>query len=216
MLFPPSRLDIEACYATKVIFPQECFCLQNQGLFLFYIPLQKGQSRWKTWHIAEWSISMSHVISTCISTQYINASVRSIKVKAVIQWAMRENIQQLSGKKRMGEKQERENKFLFEVFLQPYRRNQTHILYVHMHLLYISKHCCGLAHRTCMSFSWRTHPKHTEEKWNPFWLKLKFIVNQSSAVSEMQVHACLQIQLPHTHMHISPKHTSVFVLSCSL
>ncbi len=27
MLSPLSRLDTEACYATKVILPQECFCL---------------------------------------------------------------------------------------------------------------------------------------------------------------------------------------------
>lgn len=79
------------------------------------------------------------------------------------------------------------------------RRNAA--TYTHFtHTLYSTIYSCGLTHRSCMSFFWCTHPKHIEEKWNPFWLKLKFIVNQSSGISEMQVHACTQIHLsfPHT------------------
>lgn len=71
-----------------------------------------------------------------------------------------------------------------------------------------------------MSFSWCTHPKRMEEKWNPFWLKLKFIIKQSSGISEMQVHASTQIHLsfPHTlrnthayFPHVYPSHCSVLL-----
>ena len=49
-----------------------------------------------------------------------------------------------------------------------------------MHSPYSSVCSGGLAHRSYMSFSWCIHPKHVEEKWNPLWFKLKFILNQSS------------------------------------
>lgn len=75
--------------------------------------------------------------------------------------------------------------------------------------LYRTIYACGLAHRSCVSFSWCTHPKHMEDKWNPFWLKLKFIINQSSGISAMQVHTNSP-QLPtytqkHTYFpHVHP------------
>lgn len=74
---------------------------------------------------------------------------------------------------------------------------QSHIqntLHVHMRRLYSTIYSYGLANRSCVS-SWCTHLRHMEEKCNPFWLNLKFIENQSSSISEMQLHACIHIHL---------------------
>lgn len=87
-----------------------------------------------------------------------------------------------------------------------------------MHRAYSTVYSGGLAHRSCMSFSWCIHPKHMEEKWKPFWLKLKFILNQSSKLlgNCRCTHAHkFTSAFPHTRKdpRISPMYARVFVLS---
>lgn len=87
-----------------------------------------------------------------------------------------------------------------------------------MHRPYSTVCSGGLAHRSYMSFSWCIHPKHMEEKWNPFWFKLKFILNQSSKLPGncRCTHAHkFTSAFPHTRKDtcISPMYARVFVLS---
>lgn len=52
----------------------------------------------------------------------------------------------------------------------------------HTHCMCTCRNCAvqstvaGLAHRSCMSFLWCTHLKRVDEKWNPLWPKLTFII----------------------------------------
>ena len=86
-----------------------------------------------------------------------------------------------------------------------------HVLYqinIQMHRRSAGKHTCfkyvytlqsmllltfahWLARLSLDALTWSARTK----KWKPFWLKLKFTLNQSSGISEMQVHACTQIHL---------------------